>query len=69
MQQFQGMCRCCGVWLTVGVRKYFEQAGAGRKGRYNLGRRSRGKEVQHVPMSNMKCVLGALIMEEEERLG
>lgn len=64
------MCRGCGVWIIVGVTKYFEEAGAGRKRMDNLGRRSRGKEVQHVPRrSNMKCVPGVLIMEEEERLG
>ena len=63
------MCGWCGVWLTVGVRKYFEEAGAGRKRMDNLGRRSRGKEVKHVPRPNVKCVLGALTMEEEERLG
>ena len=52
------------------VRKYFEEAGVGRKRMDNLGRRGRGKEVQHVPrVSNMKCVLGVLIMEEEEKVG
>lgn len=36
----------------------------------NLGRRGRGEEVQHVPrVSNMECVLGVLIMEEEEKVG
>lgn len=64
------MCRGCGVWIIVGVTKYFEEAGAGRKRMTIWAEEAEVKKYSmFLRRSNMKCVLGVLIMEEEERLG
>lgn len=52
------------------VRKHFKETGEWRKRKGIPVKRNRGKEEQHVPrLSNIKCVLGIEIVEEEDEAG